>query len=235
MITLRKADQRGHADHGWLDTRHSFSFADYYDPEQMGWGVLRVINEDRVQPGMGFGTHGHRDMEIVSLVLDGALQHRDSMGNGTVIRAGEVQRMSAGKGVTHSEFNASAERPVHFLQIWIEPDARGLRPEYEQKPFEPEGGRGRLRMLVSNDGRDGSLAIHQDATLHEALLEEGESVAHRLDAGRLAYVHVVEGAVALNGIDLATGDGAKIAEERELTFTARGRSRVLLFDLPPRH
>jgi redox-sensitive bicupin YhaK (pirin superfamily) len=235
MIALRRADERGHADHGWLDTRHSFSFADYYDPQHMGWGPLRVINEDRVQPGMGFGSHGHRDMEIVSVVLDGALQHKDSMGNGTVIRPGEVQRMSAGQGVMHSEFNASADQPVHFLQIWIEPSARGVRPEYEQKAFAPEASRGRLRLLVSGDGREDSLAMRQDAALYEARLEEGEAVSHRPAPGRLAYVHVVEGEVALNGRRLAGSDGAKIAEEPELTLVARGRSRVLLFDLPPKH
>jgi hypothetical protein len=234
MIAVRRAGDRGHADHGWLDTRHTFSFADYYDPEQMGWGVLRVINEDRVQPGMGFGTHGHRDMEIVSVVLDGALQHRDSMGNGTLIRPGEVQRMSAGSGVMHSEFNADAARPVHFLQIWIEPAVRGIAPEYEQKAFPPESARGGLRLLVSADGREGSVRIHQDAALYDAGLEAGEGVGHALASGRLGYVHVVEGSVDVEDQTLGEGDGARISGPQQLTFTARTPSRILFFDLPPK-
>ena len=231
MIAVRKSSDRGHADHGWLDSRHTFSFADYHDPREMGWGPLRVINEDRVQPGQGFGRHGHRDMEIVSYVLAGELQHQDSMGNGTVIRPGDVQRMSAGTGVQHSEFNPSPSAPVHFLQIWIEPDARGHTPSYEQKSFAPEEKRGRLRLIASQDGREGSVTLHQDADLYASLLGPGESVSQPVAAGRLAYLHLIRGAVRINRVALASGDGAKIEGESVLTISADEDSELLLFDL----
>ncbi len=231
MIAIRKSSDRGHADHGWLDSRHTFSFADYYDPKEMGWGTLRVVNEDRVQPGQGFGTHGHRDMEIVSYVLAGELQHKDSMGNGTVIRPGDVQRMSAGTGVRHSEFNPSPTTPVHFLQIWIEPAAQGQAPSYEQKTFAPEDKRGRLRLVASRDGREGSVTVHQDADLYASLLGPGESVSRPLAAGRLAYLHLIRGAVHVNGIALKSGDGARIEGEPELAIAADEDSELLLFDL----
>jgi hypothetical protein len=199
MITVRKAKDRGHADHGWLDSFHTFSFADYYDPRQMGFRALRVINEDRVAAGMGFGTHPHRDMEIVSYVLSGAIQHRDSLGNGEVLRPGEVQRMTAGTGVTHSEFNPSKSEPLHFFQIWIQPNRRGLTPGYEQKPFPAEERRGKLRLVVDPDGHDGALRIHQDARIYASLLQAGESVAHPLAAGRGAWVQVARGALEIDG------------------------------------
>lgn len=231
MITLRKSSERGQADHGWLHSQHSFSFADYYDPHEMGWGALRVINEDRVAPGQGFGTHGHRDMEIISYVLAGELQHQDSMGNGTVIRPGDVQRMSAGTGVQHSEFNPSPRTPVHFLQIWIEPAARGMAPGYEQKFFAPEDKRGRLRLIASPDGRDGSVTVHRDTDLYASLLAPSEQITHKLAADRMAYLHVIRGAVSINGLRLETGDAAKIEAEQELAITAEADSEVLLFDL----
>jgi redox-sensitive bicupin YhaK (pirin superfamily) len=231
MITVRKSADRGHADHGWLLSYHSFSFANYYDPEHMGWGTLHVINEDRVQPGQGFGTHGHRDMEIISYVLEGQLQHKDSMGNGTIIRPGDVQRMSAGTGVQHSEFNPSSSAQVHFLQIWIEPERRGLAPSYEQKFFTPEGKRGRLRLIASRDGREGSVTVHQDADLYASLLSPNEHVSSRLAAGRIAYLHLVTGAVRVNGTQLGTGDAAKIESEQELLIAADEDSELLLFDL----
>lgn len=231
MITLRKSSERGQADHGWLHSQHSFSFADYYDPHEMGWGALRVINEDRVAPGQGFGTHGHRDMEIISYVLAGELQHQDSMGNGTVIRPGDVQRMSAGTGVQHSEFNPSPRTPVHFLQIWIEPAARGMAPGYEQKFFAPEDKRGRLRLIASPDGRDGSVTVHRDTDLYASLLAPSEQITHKLAADRMAYLHVIRGAVSINGLRLETGDAAKIEAEQELAITAETDSEVLLFDL----
>ena len=235
MITLRKSSDRGHADHGWLHSDHTFSFADYYDPQEMGWGPLRVINEDRVEPGKGFGTHGHRDMEIISYVLSGQLQHKDSMGNGTVIRPGDVQRMSAGTGVQHSEFNPSPSAPVHFLQIWIEPETRGITPGYEEKFFAPEDKRGRLRLVASRDGREGSVTIHRDADLFASLLGPQEQVSHRIAAGRLAYLHLVKGAVRINNtaneIALKTGDAAKIEAEEALLIVADEDSELLLFDL----
>lgn len=231
MITLRKSSDRGQADHGWLHSQHSFSFADYYDPQEMGWGPLRVINEDRVEPGQGFGTHGHRDMEIVSYVLAGELQHKDSMGNGTVIRPGDVQRMSAGTGVQHSEFNPSPRSPVHFLQIWIEPAARGMAPSYEQKFFAPEDKRGRLRLVASQDGREGSVTVHRDTDLYASLLAPGEQVSHSIAADRMAYLHLVRGAVRVNGVQLETGDAAKIEAEQKVTIAADEDSEVLLFDL----
>jgi len=232
MITLRKSSNRGHADHGWLQSWHTFSFADYHDPAEMGWHGLRVINEDIVQPGKGFGMHGHRDMEIVTWILDGALEHKDSMGNGEVIRPGEAQRMSAGKGVLHSEFNPSQEQATHLLQIWIEPDVRGVRPSYEQTFFPAEERRGKLRLVASHDGREGSVTIHQDAALYAALLAPGETVRHALAAGRHAYLHVARGAVRLNSQSLRDGDGAKIADEAELDIAATSDAEILLFDLP---
>lgn len=231
MITLRKSSDRGQADHGWLHSQHSFSFADYYDPREMGWGALRVINEDRVEPGQGFGTHGHRDMEIISYVLAGELEHKDSMGNGTLIRPGDVQRMSAGSGVRHSEFNPSPRSPVHFLQIWIEPATLGMAPSYEQKFFAPEDKRGRLRLVASRDGREGSVTIHRDVDLYASLLAPGEQVSHSLAAKRMAYLHLVRGAVRVNGVQLETGDAAKIEMEQKLTIAADADSEVLLFDL----
>jgi redox-sensitive bicupin YhaK (pirin superfamily) len=232
MIDLRKGTDRGHANHGWLDTWHTFSFADYHDPAQMGWSALRVINEDVVAPGMGFGMHGHRDMEIVTWILDGALEHKDSMGNGAVIRPGEAQRMSAGKGVLHSEFNPSPDQATHLLQIWIEPNVRGVKPSYEQTFFPPEERRGRLRLIASSDGREGSVTIHQDAALYTALLAPGESVRHTLAPGRRAYLHVARGAVQCNSQSLRDGDGAKIAEESDLEIAASQDAEILLFDLP---
>jgi redox-sensitive bicupin YhaK (pirin superfamily) len=231
MITLRKSSDRGHADHGWLQSQHSFSFADYYDAQHMGWGPLRVINEDRVEPGKGFGTHGHRDMEIVSYVLSGELQHKDSMGNGTLIRPGDVQRMSAGTGVRHSEFNPSPTTPVHFLQIWIEPESSGLAPEYEQKFFPSEDKRGRLRLVASRDGRDGSVTVHQQADLYASLLPAGEQLSFLLASGHLAYLHLISGGLRVNGIALETGDAARIEAEQELHMVADAAAELLLFDL----
>jgi redox-sensitive bicupin YhaK (pirin superfamily) len=232
MIALRKSAERGHANHGWLDSYHTFSFADYVDPAHMGVSVLRVINEDRVQPGAGFPTHGHRDMEIVSYVLEGALEHKDSMGNGSVIRSGDVQRMSAGTGVRHSEYNASNSELVHFLQIWILPDRSGHAPDYEQKHFTPSDLGGRLRVIASPDGRDGSVTIHQDARIYAARLENGGSVTHALAAGRRAYVHVARGQVALNGNPLFAGDGARLEHEPAVSLTGGDKAEVLVFDLP---
>jgi redox-sensitive bicupin YhaK (pirin superfamily) len=228
MITIRKAGERGHFDHGWLNTYHTFSFADYYDPAFMGFRTLRVINEDRVKAGGGFGTHGHRDMEIISYVLEGELAHRDSMGTGSVIRPGDVQRMSAGTGVTHSEMNPSQENGVHFLQIWIVPERRGIEPGYEQKTF-PEGElRGRLRLVASPDGAAGSVTIHQDVKLYSALLA-GESVAHSYAPQRYGWVQVTRGDVEVNGLKLSAGDGAAISDESAVTISGSGE--VLLFDL----
>jgi hypothetical protein len=235
MIAPRPARERGHANYGWLDTFHSFSFADYHDPRFMGWGVLRVINDDTVAPGRGFATHGHRDMEIVSVVLEGALAHKDSMGHGTTIVPGEVQRMSAGKGVMHSEFNPSGEAPARFLQIWIEPATRGGTPSYEQKRFDPAARQGRFQTLASGDGREDSVTIRQDATLSALRLAPGERAEAVLAPGRKAYVHVVAGAVSLNGVPLAAGDGARIADEARLEFLGTGAggggSELLFFDL----
>ena len=232
MLSVRKAEDRGHANHGWLDSHHTFSFADYHDPQEMGFGALRVINEDRVQPGMGFGTHGHRDMEIVSYVLEGALQHKDSMGTGSVIKPGDVQRMSAGTGVMHSEFNASQNDLVHFLQIWIVPKFTGIKPSYEQKYFSPEDKRGRLRIVAAPDGREDSVAINQDANIYATLLDGDEEVSHTLLPGRRAYVHVATGKLRVNGELLAAGDGAKISGENKVMLQAAGGGEALLFDLP---
>jgi redox-sensitive bicupin YhaK (pirin superfamily) len=232
MMTLRKAGERGHAEHGWLDSWHSFSFADYNDPAHMGFGPLRVINEDRVQPGMGFGTHGHRDMEIISYVLDGQLAHSDSMGNGSTIVPGDVQRMSAGRGVRHSEFNPSKTAPVHFLQIWIEPARAGIDPGYEQTNIPASAKRGTLRLIASPDGRDGSVTIHQDVTIHAALIDGAESVNYNLANGRRAYVHVARGGVYVNGTPLGPGDATKVIGEAKIALDRGENAEVLLFDLP---
>jgi hypothetical protein len=232
MLTVRKAEERGHANHGWLDSYHTFSFADYYDPREMGYGPLRVINDDSVQPGQGFGMHGHRDMEIITYVLAGALEHKDSMGNGSVIRPGSVQRMSAGTGVRHSEFNPSREEGVHFLQIWIEPSVTGVRPGYEEKQFGTAEKKGQLRLIASPDGREGSVTIHQDAYVYASTLDGQDAVSRRLGPGRRAYVHVARGAVAVNGVELKGGDGARIANEGELKFGGAKQAELLLFDLP---
>lgn len=231
MIEVRPARERGHGNYGWLDTRHSFSFGDYHDPRHMGWGTLRVINDDTVEPGGGFPAHGHRDMEIVSVVLEGALQHRDSMGNGTIITAGEAQRMSAGTGVTHSEFNPSLQTSSRFLQIWIRPRQSGGRPGYEQKRISPAAVAGTWCVLASADGRDGSLTINQDAVILAAVLPHDSAIAHGPAAGRLQYAHVVRGEVELNGVRLGAGDGAKISGEPSLAFAARAESMFLLFNV----
>jgi redox-sensitive bicupin YhaK (pirin superfamily) len=231
MIAVRKAADRGHANHGWLDSFHTFSFADYYDPAEMGFGTLRVINEDRVAPGMGFGKHPHRDMEIISYVLEGALEHKDSLGTGSVIRPGDVQRMSAGTGVFHSEFNASPDELVHFLQIWIEPNRRGVAPGYEQKSFSTEDKKGRLRLIVSPDGADGSVQIHQDARVYAGVLDGDDAASYVLENGRSAYLHVARGAIQVNGTPLKAGDGAKITGERELRLAQGEGAEVLLFDM----
>jgi len=230
MITVRKATERGHFNHGWLDTSHTFSFADYYDPQHMGFQDLRVINEDRVQPGRGFGTHAHKDMEIITYVLAGALDHKDSMGNGSTIRPGEVQRMTAGTGVTHSEANSSASAIVHFLQIWILPERRDLPPGYEQKDF-ADTARNTLRLIASRDGADGSVTVHQDVHLYVARLDAGRAVAHTLRPTRHAWVQVARGAVMLNRQLLETSDGAAVSDESALQITARDPAEVLLFDL----
>lgn len=231
MLTLRKSQDRGFADHGWLKSHHSFSFADYYDPAHMGWGNLRVINEDRVAPGMGFGTHGHRDMEIISYVLSGALAHQDSMGNGTSIRPGDVQRMSAGRGVTHSEFNHASDATTHFLQIWIEPNQRGIAPSYEQKAFSETEKRGTLRLVASPDGANGSVRIHADAALYAGLFNGTESFVLPLNPERKAYVHLVSGVLKVNGQRLLTGDAAMLADEREVALSDGEDAEVLVFDL----
>ncbi len=237
MITLRKSSDRGHADHGWLKSCHSFSFADYHDPAHMGFGNLRVINEDRVAAGKGFGTHGHRDMEIVSYVLEGELAHRDSLGTGNergadgVIRRGDVQRMSAGRGVRHSEFNHAADRTTHFLQIWIEPDVRGIDASYEQKHFDDASKRGTLRLVASNDGRDGSVTLHADAAISAGLLEGAERVERPLDPSRKTYVHLVRGGLTVNGQRLAAGDALRIENEASLVLSAGEQAEVLVFDL----
>jgi redox-sensitive bicupin YhaK (pirin superfamily) len=231
MIRIRRSQDRGRAEHGWLSSRHTFSFADYHDPAHMGFRDLRVINEDRVQPGQGFGTHAHRDMEILTWVLEGALEHRDSLGNGSVIRPGDAQRMSAGTGVTHSEYNPSADALVHFLQIWILPARRGIPPSYEQQHFPEAERRNVLRRVASPDARDGSVRLHQDAAVHAALLDPGKSVRHGLGPGRHAWLQVARGAVDLGAERLAAGDGAAISEETAVAITAREPSEVVLFDL----
>jgi quercetin 2,3-dioxygenase len=231
MLLTRRSDERGRASLGWLDSRHTFSFADYHDPRYMGYGPLRVINEDRVQPGQGFGTHGHRDMEIVSYVLSGALEHRDSMGNGSVIRRGDVQRMTAGTGVQHSEFNHSQSELVHFLQIWVIPERRGLAPGYEEKHFGDDAKRGRLKLVASRDGRDGSVVIHQDASLYAALLAAGEEATHETERTRKVWIQVATGSVAVNGEVLAAGDGVALAYEERIPIRATADSEILLFDM----
>ncbi|HEY9658264.1 MAG TPA: pirin family protein [Allocoleopsis sp.] len=232
MITIRPAQDRGAANFGWLDSRHTFSFGNYYDPSYMGFADLRVINEDKVSPGQGFGTHGHRDMEIISYVLQGALEHKDSIGTGSVIRPGDVQRMSAGTGIMHSEFNASKTEPVHFLQIWILPERKGIEPGYEQKTFPDAEKHGTLRLVGSRDGRAGSITIHQDVDLYASVLQDGETVTHTLPEGRVAWVQVARGAVQLNGQSLTAGDGAAIAQEPLLTLQgAASDAEVLLFDM----
>jgi redox-sensitive bicupin YhaK (pirin superfamily) len=231
MIELRRANERGHAEHGWLDSWHSFSFAGYHDPAHMGFGALRVINEDRVAPGTGFGTHGHRDMEIVSYVLDGALAHKDSLGNGSVIRPGDVQRMSAGTGVRHSESNERKDGTTHFLQIWIEPDRLGIEPGYEERHFGPAEKRGTLRLVASPDGADGSVTIHASARLYAGLFDGGERARLALDPARRAYVHVARGSVSVNGTRLSAGDAAKLVGEAAVEIEAGAQAEVLVFDL----
>jgi redox-sensitive bicupin YhaK (pirin superfamily) len=231
MISVRRAGERGHENYGWLDTQHTFSFGEYHDPAHMGFRSLRVINEDRVKPESGFGTHSHRDMEIVSYVLGGELGHKDSMGTGSVIRPGDVQRMSAGIGVTHSEWNHSKTEYVHFLQIWILPDRRGITPSYEQTTIPPEATHNQLRLVASPDGRDGSVTIHQDAELHVAKLEAGREVTHPIAAGRHAWIQVASGAVEVNGNALAAGDGAAVSDEGQIAIRAREAAEVLLFNL----
>ena len=231
MIAIRHAEDRGLANFGWLDSRHTFSFGHYYDPNFMGFGPLRVINEDRVQPGQGFDTHGHSDMEIISYVLDGALEHKDSMGNGSVIRPGDVQRISAGTGVRHSEFNASDTDPVHFLQIWILPEKQGLEPGYEQRHFSADEKRGRLRLVGSRDGRDGSVTIHQDANLYAAVLGEGDTVSHELADGRKGWVQVAKGSAMLDEQQLYPGDGVAIEGPATIRLTGSSDAEVLLFDM----
>ena len=232
MLSIRRSKERGYADHGWLRSFHSFSFADYHDPEHMGFGPLRVINEDRVAPGRGFGRHGHRNMEIITYVLEGALEHKDSIGTGAVIRAGDVQRMSAGTGVMHSEFNASNREIVHFLQIWIEPDRQGIAPGYEQKHFDAPQKRGRLRLIASPDGREGSVTIHQEALVYAGLFEGAEQAQHELVPGRSAYVHVVRGDIHVNGQPLETGDAAKLTDASAVALERAAGAEVLVFDLP---
>ena len=231
MIVTRPAEARGHVDHGWLDTYHTFSFAGYHDPAHMGFRALRVINEDRVQPGAGFGAHPHQDMEILTYVLDGALEHRDSIGNHGVIRAGEIQRMSAGTGVVHSESNASATDLVHFLQIWIVPERRGLRPGYEQRAIPADDSSARLDLVAAPAGEHGAVTINQDARVYLSRLGPGEEVSPPVDPGRHAWAHVVRGRVTLNGVPLGTGDGAAVSAERSLSIAAFEPSEVLLFDL----
>ncbi|HKT47842.1 MAG TPA: pirin family protein [Candidatus Acidoferrales bacterium] len=231
MIQIRKSEERGHADHGWLNTRFTFSFADYYDPKHVQFRTLRVMNDDQVAGGGGFPTHPHRDMEIVTYVLEGALQHRDSMGNGSLIRPGDVQYMSAGTGVMHSEFNASEKEPVHLYQIWMFPDKQGYKPTYDQKNFSEEERRGKLRLLASPDGKNGSVKIRQDNSLYATILESGQSVKHELRPERHAYVQVARGSVKLNGKELSEGDGAAISDEKTLELTGVEQAEVLVFDL----
>jgi len=234
MLDLRKSEARGVAEHGWLSSRHSFSFANYYDPEHMGFGPLLVINEDRVQPGRGFGAHGHRDMEIISYVLDGALEHKDSMGTGSVIRYGSVQRMSAGSGVRHSEFNHSQAEPVHFLQIWIQPDVQGIEPSYEEKHFDPASKQGQWRLIASPDGRDGSVRIHQDATVFAAIVDGDDTLEYTWSNTdrRCGYLHVARGALSVNGVSLRAGDALKIVDETRINVSEASNAEILLFDLP---
>jgi len=232
MLVTRRSAERGYADHGWLKSFHSFSFADYHDPRHMGFGPLRVINEDRVAPGMGFGTHGHRDMEIISYVLDGELAHKDSLGNGSVIRPGDVQRMSAGTGVRHSEFNHSSAQVTHFLQIWIEPNVQGIAPGYEEKRFEAADKRGRLRLVASSDGAEGSVTIHQDARVYAGLFDGDERATLAVAPGRRAYVYVARGEIDIDGQRLVAGDAAMITDAGRVELAGGRNAEVLAFDLP---
>jgi redox-sensitive bicupin YhaK (pirin superfamily) len=231
MISIRRADERGLAHFGWLHSRHTFSFGNYFDPRHMGFGPLRVINEDRVEPGRGFGEHGHRDMEIISYVLEGALQHRDSMGNGSVIRPGDIQRMTAGTGVRHSEMNHSATESVHFLQIWIEPEREGIEPGYEQKAFSEADKRGVLKLVGSRDGRDGSVTINRDVDLYASLLQSGDSVTHALETQRHVWLQVVRGELDVEGMSVSAGDGVALVAPREVAITAASAAELLLFDM----
>ena len=233
MITLRKSHERGYADHGWLKSFHSFSFADYYDPKHMGWGNLRVINEDRIAPGTGFGTHGHRDMEIISYVLEGELAHKDSIGNGAAIRPGEVQRMSAGSGIMHSEYNHAPDDTTHFLQIWILPNVQGIKPGYQQKDFPAEEKRGQLRLVASQDGRDGSVKLNADAAMYVGLFDGDERAELALNPKRPAYVHVARGEIMVNGQRLKAGDAARLAGESRLELSEGRQAEVIAFDLAP--
>lgn len=233
MITLRKSNERGQADHGWLQSRFSFSFADYQDPEHVHFGPLRVINDDWIAPGMGFGMHGHRDMEIVTYVLEGAVAHKDSIGNASTITPGEVQRMSAGRGILHSEFNPSSEEKTHLLQIWIIPEVAGGAPSYEQKRYPDQEKRGRLRLVASRDGAEGSVRVQQDVRMYAGLFDGAETATLALAPGRLAYVHVARGAITVNGQPLAEGDAAKLVGESTLTLSEGRAAEVLVFDLPP--
>jgi redox-sensitive bicupin YhaK (pirin superfamily) len=233
MMVIRRGDERGRTEIDWLDSRHTFSFGDYHDPQAMGFRVMRVLNDDRVTPGAGFPTHAHRDMEIVTVVVDGALEHRDSLGTGSVIRRGDVQRMSAGTGIRHSEFNASKTEPVRFLQIWILPERAGLAPGYEQKTFPPAESRGRLRLVAARDGRDGAVTIHQDADIHVAVLDEGVEAKHPLRRGRFAWVQVTRGEVSVNGETLSEGDGLALAEVDAVELASRADgTELLLFEMP---
>lgn len=232
MLKIHKNSSRGAADHGWLQSNHSFSFGHYYNPEEMGFGPLVVINEDRVQPAQGFGTHGHKDMEIITYVINGALEHKDSMGTGSVIHYGDVQRMSAGTGVTHSEFNHSKTERVHFLQIWIEPNVKNIEPSYEEKHFDTASKTGRLRLIASPDGQDNSVLIHQDAYLYASILGLSDQLEYQLKAGRSAYVHVIRGQVDVAGTALKTGDALKIKDVSLIEFTNAHEVEFLLFDLP---
>jgi redox-sensitive bicupin YhaK (pirin superfamily) len=231
MIAIRKSEARGHANHGWLDSYHTFSFANYYDQNHMSFRSLRVINEDIINPGKGFGTHGHRDMEIITYVLAGALEHKDSLGTGAVIKPGEVQRMSAGTGIQHSEFNHSKTDPVHLLQIWLLPDTNGLQPSYEQRDFPLAEKHGKLRLVAARDARDGAVKIHQDVDLYAAILDKNSRVSHALDSNRHAWLQVARGSVLLNGLALEKGDGAAVSDESELVVEATADAEILLFDL----
>ena len=231
MITIRKAEDRGHANHGWLNSYHTFSFANYYDPKHMGFRALRVINEDRVSPGAGFGTHGHSDMEIITYVLEGSLEHKDSIGTGSVIQPGEVQRMSAGKGIRHSEFNHSKTESVHFLQIWLLPDTKDLPPSYEQRNFSPAKNPGKLHLVAARNGREGAVTVHQDVDLYAAVLEPGDRISHTLQPQRHGWIQVARGAITLNGLPLDKGDGAAISQETDVVIEATTDAEILLFDL----
>ncbi|MDX3904402.1 MAG: pirin family protein [Pigmentiphaga sp.] len=232
MLTVRRSHERGQANHGWLQSAHTFSFADYFDPAHMGFGPLRVINDDRIAAGRGFGTHGHRDMEIITYVLDGAVEHRDSMGNGSIIRPGNVQRMSAGTGVMHSEFNPDPGRTTHLLQIWIQPDRKGVEPSYEERNFPEADKRGKLRLVASPDGAEGSVTIHQDARLYVGLFDGGERAEYALPEGRRAWLHVARGSVRVNGTELSDGDAVAVEDDARIVIDGGNAAEVLLFDLP---